>query len=304
MNATPLAWPALPLESWRDTLDTLHMYTQIVGKVRLASGPIMNEWWNVPLYVTTRGLTTTPMPHGARTFEIDFDFLEHELIVNVSDGLKRKIALMPRSVAEFYADLMGILDDLDLGVTINTTPSEVPNPIDFDADREHASYDAAAVGRFFEALRRVDVVFKEFRAGYTGKCSPVHFFWGSFDLAVTRFSGKVVPVQAGADLLTRIAYDEEVSSVGFWPGGEGFDRAAFYSYASPEPPSFAQQAVTPASAYYHDGLHEFILPYDDVRGAPDPKAAILSFAESTYEAAATLGGYDRAVVERPLPRAA
>lgn len=304
MSTHSIAWPALPLAEWQDTYATLHLYTQVIGKIRLASSPLMNEWWNVPLYVTSRGLTTSPMVHGARTFEIDFDFIDHNVLVRTSDGATRALALIPRSVASFYEELMAILQSLDLDVAIHSRPNEIVNPIPFEEDRTHASYDAEPVGRFFEIVRRLDVVFKEFRARFTGKCSPVHFFWGSFDLAVTRFSGRVVAPSAKADRITRVAYDEEVSSLGFWPGGGGVDGPAIYSYMAPESAGFAEEPIEPRAAFYDAKLKEFLLMYDDVRTAKRPEELLLAFAQSTYAAAARLGAWDRAALERPIDRLA
>jgi hypothetical protein len=299
------AWPALPLGEWAETYATLHMYTQVVGKIRLASSPLMNEWWNTPLYVTSRGFTTSPMFHGMRTFEIDFDFIDHNLLFRTSDGATRALALIPRSVAAFYEEVMAILHSLDLDVVIHPRPSEVKDPISFQEDRTHASYDAEYVGRFFEIVRRLDVVFKEFRARFTGKCSPVHFFWGSFDLAVTRFSGRIVQPSVAADRITRVAYDEEVSSLGFWPGGTGgIHGPAIYSYTVPEPPGFADQQVLPSGAHYNKSLKEYIMMYDDVRASKRPEEAILAFAQSTYEAGARLGAWDRSALERSIDRIA
>jgi hypothetical protein len=298
-------WPALPLGGWRDTYSTLHRYVQVLGKVRLALSPMMNEWWQVPLYVTARGLGTSPIPHDRRTFEMDLDFIDHELVIRVSDGAVRSLALMPRTVADFYAEVMLLLDGLGLSVAVSPVPSEVRDATPLDQDHAHADYDAEAVGRFWEIVRRLDVVFKRFRARFTGKASPVHFFWGSFDLAVSRFSGRAVPPRPGAGRITRVAYDEEVSSVGFWPGGAGgVDEPALYSYTSPEPPGFAEQPIEPASAYYCAALHELILPYEEVRRAPRPEDVVLAFAQSAYEAGARLSGWDRAALERPFERLA
>ncbi|MGZ3454190.1 MAG: DUF5996 family protein [Polyangiales bacterium] len=290
------AWPALPLDGWRETYATLHMCTQIVGKIRLACSPLVNEWWNVPLYVTTRGLGTTPMPYGDRTFEIDFDFVDHELYVRTSEGKTRALPLLARSVADFYYELFGILDELDISVHINPKPAEIPDPIPCDHDRVHHHYDAAAVERFFTVLRHVDVVFKEFRSRFYGKCSPVHFFWGSFDLAVSRFSGRRAPPRANADRINRVAYDQEVSSVDFWPG-TGDIGASFYAYMAPEPPGFATGKVLPPAARYDANLKEWLLSYADVCASADPVATILDFAQSTYELGASLARWDRDLLE-------
>ena len=295
------AWPPLPLESWKDSYATLHMWTQIVGKVRLALTPKVNHWWNVPLYVNARGLTTSPIPYGTRTFEIAFDFIDHQLRLETTDGSIRSLPLLPRSVADFYQEFMAVLRSVDIDVKIWHMPVEIPDPIPFDQDRTHASYDAEAVGRFWRILLSVDEVLKEFRARFLGKSSPVHFFWGSFDMAVTRFSGRRAPERPNADAITREAYSHEVSSVGFWPGSGEVKEAAFYSYAAPEPQGFREARVQPESAFYHSGLGEFLLMYDHVRNAASPKAALLDFAQSTYEAAANLGKWDRQALEVPQP---
>jgi hypothetical protein len=291
-------WPALPLESWKDTYATLHMYTQIVGKVRLALTPLVNHWWNVPLYVSARGLTTSAIPYGDKTFEIWFDFVDQQVIVQVSDGTRKTLALVPRAVADFYAEFMQMLHSAGIEVKIWHMPVEVPNPIPFDEDRVHASYDPDAAQRFWRILLSVQQVFDEFRSEFVGKCSPVHFFWGSFDLAVTRFSGRRAPERPGADRITREAYSHEVSSVGFWPGGGNIAGAAFYSYTAPEPPGFREAPVRPAGAHYDAQLGEFLLMYDDVRTAPSPSVALLEFCQTTYDAGATLGRWDRASLER------
>ncbi len=293
-------WPALPLAAWQDTYETLHMWTQIVGKVRLALSPPLNHWWAVTLYVTPRGLTTSPIPYGARTFEVTFDFLDHILWVRTSDGARRAMALYPRSVADFYREFMAILRALGIDVAINTLPQEVANPVPCDEDHEHASYDAAAATRCWRILAQSDRVLQQFRARFLGKCSPVHFFWGSFDLAVSRFSGRRAPARPGADRVTREAYSHEVSSCGFWPGTPSgpIREPAYYAYIVPAPPGFAEAAVRPAAAAYNREMGEFILPYEAVRNAADPDAALLDFAQSTYEAGAQLAGWDRAALER------
>jgi hypothetical protein len=296
-------WPRLPYEEWRDTYATLHLYTQVVGKIRLALSPMMNEWWQVPLYVTARGLTTSPIPYGMRTFEIDFDLVDHELVARTSDGETRTLALIPRTVADFYRHVMLLLDTLDIHVQIRPVPVEIPSPTPFERDTQHRAYDAAQVHRFFEVLRRMDIVFKRFRARFTGKCSPVHFFWGSFDLAVTRFSGRLAPPRPGADRINRIAYDEEVQSLGFWPGSPD-TGAVVYAYFAPEPAGFSEVLPSPEGAYYIPELREFVLPYEVARTAPQPEEAILAFAESTYAAGAALARWDRAALERPIEGAA
>jgi hypothetical protein len=294
----PESWPALPLEAWKDTYATLHMWTQIVGKVRLALCPLINHWWEVPLYVSARGLTTSPIPCARGILEIEFDFVRHNLLIQTSEGASKSIPLAPRSVAAFYQEFMAALQSLGIDVKIWKMPVEVPNPIAFDKDAEHASYDREYVNRFWRILVLADTIFKEFRAGFIGKSSPVHFFWGSFDMAVTRFSGRRAPEREGADVITREAYSHEVISAGFWPGGGDIKEAAFYAYAAPEPAGFAQAAVRPASAFYHPQMHEFLLMYDDVRQASSPKATLLEFLQSTYEAGANLAKWERAELER------
>ncbi len=293
------AWPPLPYDAWRDTYATLHMWTQIVGKIRLALSPTVNHWWQVPLYVTPRGLTTSPIPSGARTFALAFDFVDHQLRLAVSDGRTRALGLYPRSVADFYQALFATLRSVDIAVTINPQPQEVPDPIPFDQDTTHAAYDPVAVERFRQVLVQTDRVFQAFRGGFLGKCSPVHFFWGSFDLVVTRFSGRRAPARPGADYVTREAYSHECISAGFWPGSGSLLVPAYYAYAAPEPPGLGQAPVQPAAAYYDPQMQEFLLPYDAVRTAPDPRAALLAFLQSTYAAGADLGGWDRAALERP-----
>jgi hypothetical protein len=295
-------WPALPLEAWEPTRATLHMWTQIVGKVRLALSPYMNHWWQVPLYVTARGLTTSPIPYEGGTFEIVFDFIEHNLLIEKSDGTAKTLRLAPRSVAEFYADLMAALLSLGIAVKIWTMPVELPNPIPFDQDRTHASYDRDYANRFWRILVSADAILKEFRGRFIGKASPVHFFWGSFDLAVTRFSGRRAPRHPGgvphlSDAVACEAYSHEVSSAGFWPGGGAIDYPAFYSYAYPEPEGFRAARVRPGAAFFSEALAEFILPYDAVRTGPDPDHALLDFLQSTYEAAAIAAKWDRDALE-------
>ncbi len=292
------AWPALPLEQWKDTYATLHMWTQIVGKIRLALTPLQNHWWNVPLYVNSRGLTTSPMPYGGSPFELWFDFVDHQLVLQTCDGARKSIPLSPRSVAQFYKDVTDLLHSSGIDVKIWHMPVEVPNPIPFDEDHVHSSYDLQAAWRFWRILLSVQGVFEEFRSKFLGKCSPIHFFWGSFDLAVTRFSGRRAPERPGADPITREAYSHEVSSLGFWPGGGIINGPAFYSYAAPEPPGFRDAPVRPPAARYDKELNEFILMYDDVRNTPSPASSLLEFCQSTYEAAANFGNWDRKALER------
>ncbi|MDQ1612342.1 MAG: hypothetical protein QOG00_2273 [Pyrinomonadaceae bacterium] len=298
MGARDEVWPSLPLEAWKETYATLHMWTQIVGKVRLVQSPRINHWWQVPLYVSARGLTTTAVPHGTRNFEIEFDFIEHRLVIRTSDGQTRSLALAPRTVADFYRELMATLDALQLAVKIRAIPDELPNPIPFAEDEEHAAYDAEYANRFWRILAQSDRVLKEFRARFIGKVSPVHFFWGSFDLAVTRFSGRRAPERVGADSINREAYSHEVISHGFWPGSGDVQMPAFYSYTTPEPAGLPQAAVRPAGAFYNPGTGGFILPYDDVRQAADPDRVLMEFLQSTYDAGANLAGWDRAALER------
>ena len=299
----PEAWPALPLESWKETYDTLHRWVQIVGKVRLAQSPWLNHSWHATLYVTPRGLTTGPIPHGLTAFQIDLDFLDHQLNIRKSDGSLQSFPLAGHSVAGFHRDLMSLLRDLELDVKIHGRPNELPDAIPFAEDGQHATYDPDAGQRFWRALVQVNRVLTAFRARFQGKCSPVHLFWGALDLAVTRFSGRPAPQHPGGvphlpDWVVRDAYSHEVSSAGFWPGGPGVPHAAFYSYAYPEPEGYRDAKVRPAAAYYHPDLREFILPYDEVRTAREPDAMLLEFLQSTYEAAANLGRWDRAALER------
>ncbi len=300
-------WPDLPLSEWADTCATLHLWTQVVGKIRLAHAPIINHWWQVTLYVTSRGLTTSPIPYGSRCFQIDFDFIAHKLEIRTSDGAITAIPLIARSVADFYAEVMGRLRELGLETRIWTMPVEIPDAIPFDQDRDHASYDPEYAHRFWRILLQADRVCTRFRSQFLGKVSPVHFFWGSFDLAVTRFSGRTAPrvTSQSPNLGARVmneAYSHEVSSCGFWPGNGGFGQAAFYSYAYPEPAGFAGAAIRPVGASYGRGLGEFILPYDSVRRAQAPDEHLMDFLESTYDAAAGLGQWDRAALERPDQR--
>lgn len=297
------AWPSLPLEAWADTCATLHLWTQIVGKVRLAQSPQLNHSWHVTLYVTARGLTTSPIPYGLRTFQIDFDFIAHELAVQTSDGGTETLPLAPQSVAAFYERLMIAMKQLDLNVRINPVANEVPERIRLDQDESHRSYDRDYARRYWQVLVQADRVFKRFRARFIGKCSPVHYFWGAPDLAVTRFSGRRAPPHPGGvphmpDLVAREAYSHEVSSCGFWPGGGPVPYPVFYSYAYPEPKGFSEAPVSPAAAFYSRDLREFILPYDAVREARSPDDALLDFLQSSYEAAANLGQWDRQALEQ------
>jgi Family of unknown function (DUF5996) len=292
-------WPELPLELWRDTCATLHMWTQIVGKVCLALTPRVNHFWNIAFLVTSRGIGTPAMPLGdGRTLNMTFDFVGHELVARCSDGGARSIPLSARSVAVFYRDTMRMLDELGVDVKISTLPVEVPNPTRFELDTGHASYEPVYAHRFWQILVRVAPVMQEFRAEFVGKCSPVHFFWGSFDLAVTRFSGRKAPERPGADPITREAYSHEVISHGFWPGGGAIESAAFYAYAAPEPAGLKEAGVLPAQAAYNRDLSEFILPYEAVRSQPNPEATLTRFLQSTYAAAAGLAKWDRASLER------
>jgi hypothetical protein len=298
-------WPALPYRTWRDTCTNLQLRTQIVGKIRLAQTPWINHSWHVTLYVTGRGLTTGPIPCGERAFQIDFDFVQHRLIVTLDDGQLNSMPLVEQAIADFYTDLFALLEKFELKIQINRTPNEVSNPIPFDRDHEHRAYDAPAVHRFWRALVQIEKVFTLFRSGFLGKVSPVHFFWGSFDLAVTRFSGRRAPFRGGGtpglpDAVVREAYSHEVSSAGFWPGGDGVDDAAFYSYAYPEPEGFRNAAVQPGEASYHEQLGMFTLPYETVRVAASSEKTLLSFLQSTYEAAADLGHWDRAALDCAL----
>jgi hypothetical protein len=295
-------WPSLPYEEWKDTYETLHMWAQIVGKIRLALSPRVNHWWNATLYVTPRGFTTSSIPYntgrGTRTFEILFDFVDHRVAVHTSDGQRRHMGLYARSVADFYRELMTALRSLGIEVKINTMPQEVPDPIAFEIDTVHASYNEDYVNRLRHILVQSDTVFKEFRGRFIGKCSPVHFFWGSFDLAVTRFSGRRAPERPGADFMTREAYSHECISAGFWPGGGSVLAPAYYSYTAPEPPGLGEAPVRPDSAYHDSEGGEFFLMYDDVRNSGAPRETLLDFLQSTYDAGANLAGWDRAALER------
>lgn len=291
-------WPELQWERWSATADTLHMWTQIVGKTRLALSPLQAHWWNVPLYVSARGLSTSAMPYGAEFLEIEFDFVSHALNFRSSTGASASTPLRPQSVADFYAEFQKTLSDLGVSVTLYGTPVELAHPIPFAQDVEHASYDPDAAHRFWRVLMRADQVFQKFSSGFIGKVSPVHFFWGSFDLAVTRFSGRTAPPRDGADPVTREAYSHEVISAGFWPGNGGYGKAAFYCYAAPAPKGLDKITVEPAQAFFDQGLGEFILPYDDMRQTPSPDDTLLAFLQSTYDAAADLAEWDRKTLER------
>ena len=305
MSPSAAAWPELPYAAWKETYATLHLWTQIVGKVRLALTPWLNHSWHVTLYVTARGLSTGPMPTDGRELEIEFDFLDHVLWLRTTDGHFRQIMLRPVSVAEFYGEVMHALSALGVAVRINEMPSEIPDAIRFSADRTHAAYDADYANRHFRVLLATHRVFSHFRTGFLGKVSPVHFFWGSFDLAVTRFSGRPAPLIKShtpglPDAVAREAYSHEVSSAGFWPGGGPIDYPAYYSYAYPEPENFSEAKVRPAQAFYFKDFGQFILPYDSVRTASDPQATLMAFLQSTYEAAADLGKWDRKALECAL----
>jgi hypothetical protein len=301
-DALQVPWPELPIAAWRATYQTLHLWTQIVGKIRLARSPWLNHSWHVALYVTARGLTSSPIPHGFRTFQIDFDLVDHALRVSTSDGSRREFALAGHSVASFYKAVMATLAELGIIIAIDEMPNELPEPIRFSQDTRHASYDPDAVRRFFQILTNADRVFKQFRTGFLGKASPVHFFWGSFDLAVTRFSGRRAPRHPGgvphlSDEVACEAYSHEVSSAGFWPGSGPIDFPAFYSYAYPEPPGFRTTRVRPDEAFFSEALSEFILPYDAVRTATQRDQMLLEFLQTTYEAAANSAQWDRGALE-------
>lgn len=296
------SWPEIPFSEWQDTCLTLQLYTQVVGKVRLTLTPWINHSWQVVLYTTGRGLTTSPIPHPNQDFQMDFDFVDHELVIAAADGTLKRLKLRPQSVAAFYQEVMDTLKAMDLEVEIDTMPNEFPDPIPFDQDQSHDSYDAGAANRFWRALLSSHRVFTEFRSGYVGKVSPVHFFWGSFDLAVTRFSGRKAPLHPGgvpglSDEVTREAYSHEVSSAGFWPGNGALGAPTYYSYAYPTPEGFGEFTIAPDSASFNKELGEFILPYDEVRKAIDPEATLLEFLESTYRAAAELAHWDRKNLE-------
>jgi hypothetical protein len=320
-NLTSLEWPPLPFGEWESTCDTLHMWTQIVGKTRAALTPLVNHWWNVTLYVTPRGLTTSIIPFelrsvesggmpkdtaapdrspdtGREAFEVEFDFLHHRLLISTSTDAERSIELRPRSVADFYGEYMACLQSLGIKVKIHTTPDEFDDKTPFDQDQKHASYDKKYVENFWRILLNADRLFKEFRSPFIGKCSPVHFFWGSMDLAVTRFSGRRGSLPKGADAMTREAYSHEVSSCGFWPGDRRYKQPAFYSYTMPAPAGIEKEPVRPSAGHWDANMGEFLLNYDDVRAAPSPEEAILDFCQSTYEAGANLAKWDRQALER------
>ena len=304
-NPRPEPWPDLPTAAWRETYATLHLWTQIIGKIRLVRTPWLNHSWHIALYVTVRGLTTSPIQDGAGTFQIDLDFIDHALRISISEGGRKEFALAGHSVASFYADVMAGLAELGIHVAIDEMPNELPEPIRFSQDQQHARYDPDAVRRFFRILTNADRVFKQFRTGFLGKASPVHFFWGSFDLAVTRFSGRRAPRHPGgvphlSDEVAGEAYSHEVSSAGFWPGGGAIDYPAFYSYAYPEAPGFRTAQVQPDTAFFSEALGEFILPYDAVRNAAQPDQTLLDFLQSTYEAAANAANWDRDALECAL----
>ena len=290
-------WPALPLEEWRETKDTLHRWTQVVGKIRMALTPLINHWWNVPLYVSARGLTTTEIPYGDRWFEMEFDFLEHVLMIRVNDGASHAIALAPRTVADFHDEVFAALRSLKIDCQIWPVPSECEDTIPLNRDDVHRSYDGEYAQRFWRILALSTAVFTKFRADFIGKCSPVHFFWGSFDLAVTRFSGRRAPSRPDADVITREAYSHEVSSVGFWPGDKRLDQASFYSYAAPEPAGYRDARIA-SPVYYNESLSGFYLRYDDLRNSTNPEALLLDFCHTTYNAAAELGKWNRNELER------
>ena len=297
------AWPALPLEEWRATYETLHLWAQMVGKTRLALAPMQNHWWQLALYLTSRGLGGSPLPYGGDTVDIDFDFLDHRLVVRRSDGATRALELAPRSVADFYGEYRALLRDLGMNVRIRPMPAEIPDAIPFVDDRKHASYDPDAAQRCWRTLVQADRVLRAFRGRFLGKCSPVHFWWGGFDLSCTRFSGRPAPPHPGGipnlpDWITREAYSHECISAGWWPGGGALSEPAFYAYSYPEPVGFAQSPVRPAEAYYHPELREFVLAYDAVRQAPDPDETLTEFLQSTYAVAADLARWDRGALER------
>jgi hypothetical protein len=293
------SWPSLPLADWRETHDTLHMWMQMVGKTRLALAPAENHWWHVALYVTARGLTTTPMPYGPGTFEVSFDFVDHRLIVQTSDGRTGAIALRPQAVADFYHEYLRVLGSLGITVKLWPVPVEAEHTIPFHDDRGHAAYDPKQVNRFFHALLHADRILKRFKGRFLGKSSPVHFFWGANDLALTRFNGRRAPHPDSASAMLREANSHEEISFGFWPGSGAVPEPAFYAYARPEPPGLATRAVRPAEAYYSRELADFILPYEAVRLASAPETAVLEFCQSAYDAAADLARWDRAALDRP-----
>jgi Family of unknown function (DUF5996) len=296
LKRTEQDWPALPLGEWESTYRTLHLWTQIVGKIRLGLAPLQNHWWNVALYVSARGLTTSAIPYEGRAFEMEFDFIHHRLEIRTPDGEERFLALAPKSVAAFYRELFSALKDAGINVQIYAKPQEIPDPIPFELDETHASYDPEYANRLWRILRSTDLVFQEFRSRFLGKQSPVHFFWGSFDLCCTRFNGRASPPRKG--VITSEAYSRECISLGWWPGGGEVAGPAFYAYTAPEPAGYDAQLVLPKGAFYQKKLHEFLLMYDDARFASSPSDEILKFAQSTYEAGANLAGWDRASLDR------
>jgi hypothetical protein len=310
MNATAIAdrrgqeaWPMLPLAEWQDTFSTLHRWLQIVGKTRLSLAPAVNHSWHVTLYLTARGLTTSPMPYGQGTAEVELDFIDHKLLIQTSEGATRNLALAPKSVADFYREYRALLDELGLPVRIRPVPSELEDTLPFPEDHQHRSYDRDYAARCWRLLAQADRVLQRFRGRFIGKCSPVHFFWGAFDLACTRFSGRVAPQHPGGvpnlpDRVVREAYSHECISAGWWPGGGAVPEPAFYSYCYPEPSGFPSARIQPAAAYYNQDLREFVLPYETVRTADRPDEVLLEFLQSTYEAGAQLGGWDRRALER------
>ena len=291
-------WPGLPLKEWQSTYDTLHMWTQIAGKIRLALSPHVNHWWQTALYVVPRGLSTSPIPYGTREFEMTFDFISHQLTVVTSEGAMRSLPLAPKSVAVFYREVLELLRGLDIAVQLNPKPQEYPNPIPFDQDETHASYDPDYAERHWRVLLQAQRLMSQFRGGFIGKCSPVHFFWGSFDLAVSRFSGRKAPERPEAGIITREAYSHEVSSCGFWPGSGNVEDAAFYAYFSPEAPGFKNNSRIPAPAFYNPATQGYVLMYDEVRKSPDPDRMVLDFFQATYELGAELSQWDREGLER------
>jgi hypothetical protein len=297
-RATAELWPPLPYEDWKDTYETLHMWTQIVGKVRMELSPFVNHWWHVTFYVTARGLTTSPIPYRGSTFEVDFDFIDHNLFIQTSEGASKAMPLISRSVADFYREFMEALRSLNIYVIINTLPSEVTNPIRCDVDEVHASYDPEYANRFWRILVQTDNVFKAFRSQFIGKSSPVHFFWGGFDLAVSLFTGRRAPERPGADRMIRESTSHEEFSCGFWPGGENFRAPTYYSYTLPEPTGLNEASVRPSQAFYSPELSEFFLRYDDVRTSGEPEKMLMDFLQSTYEAGANLAHWDREALER------
>ncbi|HEX5235573.1 MAG TPA: DUF5996 family protein [Silvibacterium sp.] len=292
-------WPSLPWDEWKETADTLHMWTQIVGHTRLALAPPQNHWWHVTLYVTPRGLTTSPIPWGEECFDVEFDFIDHRLVIRHSSGAIKVLALRAQTVAAFYREYMDALASMGIEVHIHSVPDEVPDPIPFAKDTAHSSYDLEAAHRFWRILMQSAEVFRQFQVNWMGKASPVHFFWGSFDLAVTRFSGRAAPPRPGADAVTQEAYSQEVISFGFWPGNGGYGRPAYYAYAAPEPKGFSEAAVRPSTAFYSHERGEYFLSYEDARASSSPPAAILEFMESVY--AAGSASWDDAALERSTP---